>query len=327
MTAYGDPARSEKSISLDPPTPPGWVGRLVSGHQVEGESSVRGGTILRTSESAELGLVRATIPGAKHLPDRDFRVCVERAYLAIGDLLRERGHVPLRFWNYVPGIRARGSGGLSRYEVFNVGRYLAYTTWYENARLGEHLAAASAVDHRGDDLAVHVLAGRRAGIPLENPRQTPAYRYSRRFGPLPPCFSRATIVSAPLRGGAPWAIVAGTSSIVGEDTRHAGDCEAQLEETLLNLAHLSAAFVGDLPRAELGAEDRASALARFRHLRVYVVRDADAARAVARLRRACPELEGLEAFAADLCRDDLLVEVEGVLGAARGRRVGSRRQR
>ena len=336
MTAPADRARTEKVLSLDPPAPPGWVARLVSAHLVESEALVREGTILRASESGGVGLVRATVPGAKRLPDREFRVCVERTYLAIGELLRERGRVPLRFWNYVPGIRARASGGLSRYELFNLGRYLAYTAWYESARFGERLAAASAVDHRGDDLVVEVLAGSRPGTALENPRQTPAYRYSRRFGPLPPCFSRATIVPGSLDVGTPWAIVAGTSSIVGEDARHAGDCEAQLDETLLNLAHLSAAFAGDLPGAgeRLGADERAHALARFRHLRVYLVREVDSARVVAGLRRACSEIDELEAFAADLCRPELLVEVEGVLRAPgecgrslRGSSGGSRRRR
>jgi chorismate lyase/3-hydroxybenzoate synthase len=337
MTAPADQARTEQALSLDPPAPPGWVERLVFAHPVESEAWVRDGTMLRTSESGALVLLRAAVPGAKVLPDREFRVCVERTYLAIGELLRERSRIPLRFWNYVPGIRARMSGGLSRYELFNLGRYLAYTAWYGSAGFGGRLSAASAVDHRGDDLVVHVLAGSHPGTALENPRQTPAYRYSRRFGPLPPCFSRATRVPGSPGAGTPWAIVAGTSSIVGEDTRHAGDCEAQLEETLLNLAHLSAAFAGDLPGAGAGlaADARTRALARLRHLRVYLVREVDAAEVVARLRRDCSELDELEVFAADLCRPELLVEVEGVLRApgmrerslGSGSRGGSRRRR
>jgi chorismate lyase/3-hydroxybenzoate synthase len=317
MTAPADRERVRKALSLDPPAPPGWVVQLASARAVESEASLRGQALIRASESADLSLVRATVPGTKGLTDREFRVCVEQLYLAIGEQLRERRRVPLRLWNYVPGIRTRASDGLSRYELFNLGRYLAYTAWYEGARFGERLAAASAVDHRGDDLVVHVLAGSRPGTALENPRQTPAYRYSRRFGPLPPCFSRATIVPEPLGIGAPWAIVAGTSSIVGEDTRHAGDCEAQLDETLRNLAHLSIAFAGDPACAgeRLGADERARALARFRHLRVYLVREVDAPRVVAGLRQAFPGIEGLEVFAADLCRPELLVEVEGVLHA------------
>ena len=30
---------------------------------------------------------------------------------------------------------------------------------------------------------------------MENPRQTPSYRYSERYGPSPPCFARATLAA------------------------------------------------------------------------------------------------------------------------------------
>jgi chorismate lyase/3-hydroxybenzoate synthase len=318
MTATSDYAWGNRALSLDPPVPPTWVAERMERDAIESEVFLSEGTLIRVSESGELSFLRASLPAAKNLADREFRVCVERIYLAIGKLLRERDHAPLRVWNYIPGICARASCGLSRYELFNLGRHLAYTAWYERVRFGEHLAAATAVDHRGDDLVVHVLAGSHPGVALENPRQTPAYRYSHRYGPLPPCFSRAMIVPE-LGVGTPWVMVAGTSSILGEDTRHAGDCEAQLDETLLNLAHLSAAFAGDRTRAgeRLGEDERARALARFHHLRVYLVREIDAANVVAGLRRAFPEVDELEAFAADLCRPELLVEVEGVLRAPR----------
>ena len=318
MTAPADRTLAKRARRLDPPVPPAWVAEW-AGDAIEGEVVLREGAVVRPSERGEFGFFRATVPEAKGLPEREFRLCVERTYLVLRELLRQRGRVPLRFWNYVPGIRARVAGGLSRYELFNLGRYLAYTAWYGSAGFGERLAAASAVDHRGDDLVVHVFAGRQSGEPIENPRQTPAYLYSRRYGPLPPCFSRASVVRA-TDGSAPWAIVAGTSSIVGEESRHAGDCAAQLEETLSNLAHLSAAFAaaplcaGD----HFDAAGRARALARFRHLRAYVVREADESRVLADLRRGFPGVDEIEVFAADLCRPELLVEVEGVLCTAEG---------
>ncbi len=319
MTATPDHAWGDRSLILDPPVPPAWVAAPVAQAALASPPFLSEGTVIRVAGSGGWTFLRAVRPAAKNLPDREFRLSVERIYLAIRKQLREREHVPLRFWNYVPGMRARTSCGLGRYELFNLGRHLAYAAWYEGVPFGKHLAAASAVDHRGDDLVVDVLAGSHAGTALENPRQTPAYRYSQRYGPLPPCFSRATIVPEPLCGGAPWAIVAGTSSIVGEDTQHVGDCAAQLDETLLNLAHISAAFAGDETDADgrLGASARLRALARFQHVRAYVVRDTDAAEVLVRLRRALPEVEDVEAFTADLCRAQLLVEVEGVLHTPR----------
>ena len=45
----------------------------------------------------------------------------------------------------------------------------------------------------GGGLALRFLAGTVAPRPLENPRQVPAWRYSRRFGPRSPTFSRAAL--------------------------------------------------------------------------------------------------------------------------------------
>ena len=36
-------------------------------------------------------------------------------------------------------------------------------------------------------------------MPVENPRQIPAFRYSKRYGPIPPCFARATRIKTPTK--------------------------------------------------------------------------------------------------------------------------------
>jgi chorismate lyase / 3-hydroxybenzoate synthase len=53
-----------------------------------------------------------------------------------------------------------------------------------------HLPRISAL---GGGLALRFLAGTVAPRPLENPRQVPAWRCSRRFGPRSPTFSRAAL--------------------------------------------------------------------------------------------------------------------------------------
>ena len=116
--------------------------------------------------------------------------------------------------------------GLDRYMVFNAGRHDAYGD--QRGALG----TASAVGITGSDLSIHCLALEEPGTPVENPRQTPAWQYSARYGPLPPCFSRATIVDL---AGRRTLLIGGTASVVGEDSRHAGEFDAQVEETLLNL--------------------------------------------------------------------------------------------
>ncbi len=300
--------RSGKALSLERPSPPGWVLDWL-GDVPARALAARAGVALQIRESGTCCFVRATVAGARALGAGELRLAVERAYHALAECLAERGLVPLRMWNYVPEIRSRAAGDLSRYEVFNMGRHRAVSEWLAAPRLDGRLPAASAIDHHGPDLEVHVLAGPEPGIAIENPRQIPAWRYSARYGPRPPCFARALRVAAP-RGGEAVVLVSGTASIVGEDSRHAGDLAAQLDETFANLAALAGAFAPD------GASDRAAALARYRALRVYVVRQQDAREVARRVRRALPAAGVLELFRADLCRPELLVEIEGLAAAS-----------
>jgi enamine deaminase RidA (YjgF/YER057c/UK114 family) len=133
---------------------------------------------------------------------------------------------------------------------------------------------------------------------VENPRQVPAYKYSRRYGPRPPCFARATV----LAGKSPRLLVGGTASVRGEASVHVGDLAAQFQETLENMTALLRAAPG--AAADAGLDQ-------FSDVRVYYVRPTD----LPPLKKMCDEAFSkaeLEYIRADLCRQDLLVEIEGV---------------
>jgi YbgC/YbaW family acyl-CoA thioester hydrolase len=303
-------------IHLDPPAPPAWVEEVLGAELEERPSIRREGLLVSLDESPDASFLRLTLPSAAGLDDASFRDAVRHAYATLGALLRERGELSWRVWNYVPAIRRRASGAASRYEVFNEGRRAGCEECGGLELPGDRFAAASAVGHRGQDLVVHVLAGRAPAIPIENPRQIPAYRYSRRHGRVAPCFSRASLLEKVPTAwhGRRNVLVAGTASIVGEDSRHPGDLDAQLRETLVNLAWLSAAVAGERPPADGDLDERARrALARYGDLRAYVVRIEDADAVLSGLRRAFPALRRFELASADLCRPELLVEVEGSL--------------
>jgi hypothetical protein len=138
---------------------------------------------------------------------------------------------------------------------------------------------------------------------VENPRQIPPYKYSRRFGPLPPCFARATIVTPP--DEKTLILVGGTASIRGEDSVHLGNLAEQTHETLENLASLIQKIAGN-------RDDAASSLKRFDELRIYHPNLADRAALRAMIDPAFPNVRDIEYFQADLCRAELLVEIEGV---------------
>jgi chorismate lyase/3-hydroxybenzoate synthase len=264
-------------------------------------------------------LASVMVPDARSLERAELHQATGSAYRRIEAELRARGTIhPVRLWNHIPGIHDPMGDGLDRYMVFNAGRYAAFEEWFGQAALFTRtVPTASAVGIGSGGLAIHALGGPDPGVPVENPRQVPAYRYSARYGPLPPCFARGTIVRGlPTHpghdGAAPVLLVGGTASIVGEDSLHDRDARQQALETFENLAELVAAA----RRQVRGTGDRLdaprAAFDAFTELRVYIVRDADAPL----LREMVSERFGrtarIEFAQADLCRRELLVEIEGV---------------
>jgi chorismate lyase/3-hydroxybenzoate synthase len=184
--------------------------------------------------------------------------------------------------------------GLDRYMVFNAGRHDGFTTPVSQRPFQHAFATASAVGINGVDLVIHCLAATSAPEPVENPRQRSPWLYSDRYGPLPPCFSRASI--API-GDRKQLLIGGTASIVGEDSRHLLDTAGQLDETFRNLA----AVVMTARRSE---EPVGAALARLIDVRAYVTVEADAGLVREEIARRCP-LAARQA-AARICRPELV---------------------
>lgn len=195
----------------------------------------------------------------------------------------------LRAWNVVPGIN-HDEGGLERYRRFCRGRAEAFEA-HHGPGFEAILPASSAVGGEGDRLVTWFLACRQPGAHRENPRQVSAWAYPPSYGPRSPSFARATRCP-PAAGGR--LLLSGTASIVGHLSVHPGSVERQLEETLRNL--------------ELLLDDGGALAA----LRVYVRRAGDLAivreTLEGRVGAALPVLY----LRADICREELLVEVEGV---------------
>ena len=163
----------------------------------------------------------------------------------------------------------------------------------------DRLPAASAVGCPGDVLVVHALASREPGRHVENPRQVAAYRYPERYGPKSPSFARGTVAPSEWGGAV---FVSGTASIVGHESVGPGDPVLQAQETMRNVeAVLDAA----------GVPGRGGALGpRLRSLRVYVrfPSQLDAIRAA--VAKAAGTLVPTAWLQAEICREELLVEIE-----------------
>ncbi|MGV3742351.1 MAG: hypothetical protein ACO1NO_08575 [Burkholderiaceae bacterium] len=222
-----------------------------------------------------------------------------RAYTDIFAALDAAGYTSVfRFWNYMAGINEH-SHGLERYRQFNFGRQEAF------AKRGlldkDTIPAACALGFESGPLTIAFLAGKSKGIAIENPRQVSAYRYPPQYGPRSPLFSRATLADM---GNAEVLFLSGTASILGHETLHVGDAVRQTQETLTNIE----AVLGEAnKRASRSGFGLASML-----YTVYVRRPEDVAAVRKELERSVGP--GLHAtyLQADICRQDLLLEIEAV---------------
>ena len=224
-----------------------------------------------------------------------------RTYQNLFEALNQAGcpHL-LRLWNYLPQINADG-GGLERYRQFNAGRQQAFLDAGHAAFDGAPAACAIGL-HKGR-LCVRFLAGRMPPLPIENPRQVSAYRYPTTYGPRAPTFSRAAL--APLGGGEIALFISGTASIVGHESMHHGDVVAQLGETLTNLRTvIEAANARTTARFDLARTD---CVVYVRHAGDAPVIRSELEQALGADSQALRDAVFLEA---DICRSDLLVEIE-----------------
>jgi chorismate lyase/3-hydroxybenzoate synthase len=238
--------------------------------------------------------------GSRRVGD-DMEEDAVQTYRELLALLDERGYPCLqRVWNYVPGINQEQQG-VERYRRFNVGRARAFEERFGDAA-ERQFSAASAVGTTGKELSVCFAAGREPGSHLENPRQLSAPRYPADYGPTSPSFARCTVAPA---GWGRAVFLSGTGSIVGHETTHRGDPLRQLEEVVRNI---DALLGGADPPSGNGRLD----LGRFDLLKIYVRHREHFAAIRGALARRLGATTPAIYLEADLCRTDLLVEIEGV---------------
>lgn len=247
--------------------------------------------LCRLACDGEVMMVQLMLPASDLAADPER--AAERLY---GELLRQaaqRGYpYLLRIWNFIGDI-LDGEGDDERYRRFCTGRHTAFSA---RPQFERSLPAATAIGTDGGGLIIIALAGRRPGVQIENPNQLSAYRYPRVYGPRSPSFARATLL--------PWAdgaelLVSGTASIVGHASVHAGDLAGQLRQIMLNLQTLVSQ--PGLARHGLLPEQ----------FTVYLRHREDLPALLSLL----PVYFGsvpLQILLGDLCRPELLLEVEAI---------------
>lgn len=244
---------------------------------------------LRWSCDGEYLFVAVEIDEAAHT---GVAAAAEQAYrLLTGFVAASTTPHLLRLWNYLDAINL-GAGDAERYRLFCAGRARGM-----HARYGLRYPAATAIGRQDGVrvLQVYGLAARAPGTPVENPRQVSAWRYPREYGPTAPTFARG-MLDTPAQ-----LLISGTAAVVGHASCHRDDLTAQIDETLANLDSLVQAA---------GAADRPFGPHSF--LKAYVRDHADAPFIAQAVQTRLPALGDLLLLGGDICRRELLVEIDGV---------------
>jgi enamine deaminase RidA (YjgF/YER057c/UK114 family) len=219
-----------------------------------------------------------------------------------------------RIWLYQGGITVPEEG-TERYRELNRAR----TDFFDGMDFGRRLVASrngkvsypasTGIGTQGRGLAAACLAiqTERNDVrlyPLENPLQTPSFDYAQRFSLKSPKFSRAMAI---VIGGYVTTWISGTASIVDSESLFPGDVEKQTEQTLINIERLISAENCE----RHGLAGGGSTLTDLAKVRVYVKRPEDYVRCRAVCERRLGAVPVIYAHA-DVCRPELLVEIEAV---------------
>ena len=225
--------------------------------------------------------------------------CSNYAYSSIINFIiqNEFPHL-LRIWNFFPGIN-KVSNSLERYQSFCQGRHEAFAKIPEFVHI---LPSATAIGTHEGKFTIYFLASTKAGIQVENPRQTSAYHYPKQYGSKSPSFARATLKHWP---GVTQFFISGTASVVGHKTLHEGNVLNQLKETLKNIEALitSVRVLHQQPIRDLAGLSLMKVY--IRHLEDYEVVKKEL------LQRIGNEMPIIY-LQGNICRSNLLLEIEAI---------------
>jgi len=222
----------------------------------------------------------------------------------------------IRQWNYVEGIvgyNSQADNRIQNYQALNDVR----SKYYATAQFVHGYPAATGIGMNSGGIILEFYANKpfvkEEIIPIKNPQQKDAYDYSQQVlvgNALPiqnkktaPKFERAKYISA---ANDKIIFVSGTASIKGEMTLGIGDVATQTKTTIENINSL-------VSHENLQANQILNNYSHllFSSIRVYVKFPSD----METVREICdasfPDVQ-INYLVADICRDALLVEIEGI---------------
>ena len=214
----------------------------------------------------------------------------------------------VRQWNYVGqilNIASYNGSQIQHYQLFNEARNKQYSQF----RSVRGFPAATGIGMKSNKVLIECMASESLNVvAISNPNQKESYHYGQevlvgepKIQKQAPQFERAVLLQS---GKTCRLIISGTASIIGQQTVGIGDVELQTKITIDNIEKLVSAsnlreFCPDLD----AFPDT------YNYLRVYVKNRED----IQKVKCICFEHFGdvpTTYVEADICRDDLLVEIE-----------------
>lgn len=218
----------------------------------------------------------------------------------------------VRQWNYLERITGF-EGDIQRYQAFNDARSVFYeqTEW----ECGYPSATGIGTSFGGVQVELQAFLPKQDGkmpVALDNHLQIAAHAYSQQVllgqknsglkMKTTPKFERAKLVFTPMEK---IIYISGTAAIRGESSLIDADIQSQTLATIENIEYLISA------ESQLKAGMQDGSDARIESFRVYVKHISDMEKCKAVVSQRYPDVPVIY-VKADICRDELLVEIEGV---------------
>ena len=254
-------------------------------------------SVLRSEDCVELLTRGIHFPLAGDIEEQSVEI-----FDRIGNILESESFVVsdiARQWNYIDHITAV-NGGIQNYQLFNDAR----SDFYATADWSNGYPAATGIgcDAGGVMVMVYAVKGSKgADCPIDNPLQIPAHKYSgkvlasgKEVVRTTPKFERGRLLGDVV-------FVSGTAAIKGEASEFSDDACVQAKETIDVVEHL----------VEPSNISKDCSGFRFDLMRVYVRRTQDM-ETVRDVFTAHFKNIPIHFLIADICRPELLLELEGI---------------
>ena len=261
------------------------------------------GKVIRFSKNGTVFLMGSVQANGNHTCREQSEIC----FSSISEMLSSAGFSTeniIRQWNYIQDI-IRFDGDNQNYQDFNDVR----TRYYGNAFHGNGYPAATGIGMNEGGVIIEFIAmqsNEAITFAIDNPEQNAAHRYSDNVlvgtacGKTTPKFERARFLKYQNRQ---MMFISGTASILGEKTIGVGNPIEQTRITIANIRRLYSETILKQKNIEFGT-------ILFNHCRVYIRQESD----FTSIEKTCKELFGsipMVFIQASICRDQLLVEIEG----------------